>query len=115
MRTGERKEKAGFLRRRRVYDIVINADDYTAFQSLFEQASEELLAWGRERGRKAGGVLFDLTIHPWIAGRVKEAIRSLRNSDSHVFLTRVPIDIRLTGSDGEPIESYRLTVENESA
>lgn len=115
LRTGERKEKAGLLKRRLVYDIVIEADDYPAFQSLFKQASEELLAWGRQRGRKAGGVLFDLTIHPWISGSVKQSIRSLRKSEAHAFLRGIPMDIRLTASDGEPIESIQLAVEEDQA
>jgi hypothetical protein len=80
--TGETREKTGFLRRRRTYRIDLHAEDFEAFRPR--------------------------TIHPWIAGRVKDYLRKLRRSSSHDWLSQVPLYIELTAPDGEIISSEVL-------
>jgi serine/threonine protein kinase len=108
LRTKEVKEKAGLLSSIYVYDIYVMADDFKQFQGHFEKLSEELFNWGKSRGKKCGKVKFKATVHPWIAGRVKEYLKNLRKSDSHAYLQHIPIEVNLVGADGKPIEQYRL-------
>ncbi|MCC1497971.1 serine/threonine protein kinase [Alcanivorax sp. 1008] len=108
MRCKEIKEKAGLLSSVYVFDIYVMADDFNQFQGHFEKISQELFAWGKERGKKCGKVKFKATVHPWIAGRVKEYVRNLRKADTHEFLKRIPIEVNLVGADGQPIEQYRI-------
>lgn len=112
LRTKEVKEKAGLLSSHLVFDIFLVADDFPQFQKFFEQITTELFEWGEKKGKKCGGVRFKATIHPWIAGRVKEYIRNLRASDSHAFMARVPVQVNLVGADGKPLEQYQLEPEN---
>lgn len=115
LRTREIKEKAGLLSSHLVFDVYVVADDFSQFQKFFEQITQELFEWGEKKGRKCGGVRFKATIHPWIAGRVKEYIRNLRKSDSHAFMARVPVTVNLVGADGNPLEQYTLQPEGEEA
>ncbi|PKM22202.1 MAG: hypothetical protein CVV10_05545, partial [Gammaproteobacteria bacterium HGW-Gammaproteobacteria-14] len=108
MRTREIKEKGGFLSSIYIFDIYVMADDFNQFQGHFEKISAELFEWGKSRGKKCGKVKFKATIHPWIAGRVKEYLRNLRKSDSHAFLQNIPVEVNLVGADGKPIEQYRI-------
>lgn len=108
MRTKEIKEKAGLLSSVYVFDIYVMADDFNQFQGHFQKISEELFNWGKERGKKCGKVKLKATVHPWIAGRVKEYVRNLRKADTHEFLKRVPIEVNLVGADGKPIEQYQI-------
>ena len=108
MRTKEVKEKAGLLSSIYVFDIYVMADDFNQFQGHFEKISQELFAWGKERGKKCGKVKLKATVHPWIAGRVKEYVRNIRKADTHEFLKRIPIEVNLVGADGKPIEQYRI-------
>lgn len=108
MRTKELKEKAGLLSSVYVFDIYVMADDFHQFQGHFEKISQELFAWGKERGKKCGKVKLKATVHPWIAGRVKDYVRNLRKADTHEFLKRIPIEVNLVGADGQPIEQYRI-------
>lgn len=111
MRTREVKEKAGLLSSSYLFDIYVMADDFKQFQQHFEKLTEELFAWGQQRGKKCGRILFKATVHPWIAGRVKDYVRSLRKSDSHAFMQRIPITMNLVGADGKPIEQFRIDPE----
>jgi serine/threonine-protein kinase PpkA len=106
--TGETREKTGFLRRRRTYRIDLHAEDFEAFRPRFDQVMTELMEWRQKRGRKTGAVRFHGTIHPWIAGRVKDYLRKLRRSSSHDWLSQVPLYIELTAPDGEIISSEVL-------
>jgi hypothetical protein len=108
VRTKEDKERTGLLSSRYVFDAYVMADDFNQFQGHFQTISEALLQWHKARGKKCGQLKFKATIHPWIAGRVKEYISNLRRSESHAFLQRLPIDVNLVGADGKPIEQYRL-------
>jgi serine/threonine protein kinase len=108
MRCKEIKEKAGLLSSVYVFDIYVMADDFHQFQGHFEKISQELFAWGKERGKKCGKVKLKATVHPWIAGRVKDYVRNLRKADTHEFLKRIPIEVNLVGADGKPIEQYRI-------
>jgi serine/threonine protein kinase len=108
MRTKEVKEKAGMLSSIYVFDIYVMADDFNQFQGHFEKITEELFNWGKERGKKCGKVKLKATVHPWIAGRVKEYVRNIRKADTHEFLKRIPIEVNLVGADGKPIEQYRI-------
>ena len=108
MRTKEIKEKAGLLSSVYVFDIYVMADDFNQFQGHFQKISEELFNWGKERGKKCGKVKLKATVHPWIAGRVKEYVRNLRKADTHEFLKRIPIEVNLVGADGKPIEQYQI-------
>lgn len=108
MRTKELKEKAGLMSSIYVFDIYVMADDFNQFQGHFEKISEELFNWGKERGKKCGKVKLKATVHPWIAGRVKEYVRNIRKADTHEFLKRIPIEVNLVGADGKPIEQYRI-------
>lgn len=108
LRTSEVKEKAGLWSRRLIYDIDLGAEDFEQFRDFYEQVTRELSEWGRQRGRKCGGVRFRATIHPWIAGRVREYIRKLRESDGHAFMQRVPVEVTLAGIDGESVDHYLL-------
>lgn len=108
MRTKEIKEKAGLLSSVYAFDIYVMADDFNQFQGHFQKISEELFNWGKERGKKCGKVKLKATVHPWIAGRVKEYVRNLRKADTHEFLKRIPIEVNLVGADGKPIEQYRI-------
>jgi serine/threonine protein kinase len=108
MRCKEIKEKAGLLSSVYVFDIYVMADDFNQFQEHFEKISQELFAWGKERGKKCGKVKFKATVHPWIAGRVKEYLRNIRKAETHEFLTRIPIEVNLVGADGQPIEQYQI-------
>ncbi len=111
MRTREVKEKAGLLSSSYLFDIYVMADEFPQFQKHFEKLTEELFAWGQQRGKKCGRIQFKATVHPWIAGRVKDYIRSLRKADTHAFMQRIPIAVNLVGADGKPIEQFRLDPE----
>lgn len=111
LRTREIKQKTGLLASHYLMDVFIMADDFAQFQSRFESLCGELLNWHTARGKKCGGIKLKATIHPWIAGRVKESLRNLRRSDSHAFLQRMPIDINLVSADNQPIEQYQLAPE----
>jgi len=108
LRTKEVKEKSGLLSSIYVYDIYLVADDFNQFQGHFEKISEELFQWGKQRGKKCAKVKFKATVHPWIAGRVKEYLRNLSRAESHAYLSSITIDINLVGADGQPIEQYKL-------
>lgn len=108
MRCKEVKEKTGLLSSRYLFDIYVMADDYPQYQGHFEKIASELRAWHQQRGKKAAAIRFKATIHPWIAGRVKESLKKLRQSDSHPWLSQVTIDVNLVGADGKPIEQYQL-------
>lgn len=108
MRCKEVKEKAGLFSSHFLYDIYVMADDYPQYQGHFEKIAIELLDWYKQRGKKAAAIRFKATIHPWIAGRVKDSLKRLRKSDTHTWLNQIPIDVNLVGADGKPIEQYRL-------
>lgn len=112
LRTGEVKTKAGLWSRRLMYEIYLVAEDFEQFRGFYEQITRELLEWGGQRGRKCGGVRIKAIIHPWIAGRVREYIRKLRNSDTHFFMRRVPVEVSLVGVDGESVDRYVLGPED---
>jgi len=101
----ELKEKAGWFRRRLVWNVQLSADDFEEFQPRFERFMTEVLEWRRRRGSKTAGVRFHARIHPWITGRVKQYLRRLRASESHAFLRDIPFYLELTALDGEPIEA----------
>lgn len=111
MRTKEIKEKAGLLSSHYVFDVYIMADDFKQFQGHFEKLTEELFQWGKQRAKKCGRVQFKTTVHPWIAGRVKDYIRSLRKADTHEFMQRIPIAVNIIGADGKPIEMFKMEPE----
>ena len=113
LRTKEIKEKAGFMSSRFVFDVYAMAEDFPQFQKLFQPLTEELMNWGQTRGKKAGRVQFKATVHPWIAGRVKDYIKRLRQSESHSFMQRIPVQVSLVGADGKPIERYVLEPESD--
>jgi serine/threonine-protein kinase PpkA len=115
LRTQEVKEKAGLWSRRLIFDVYLVADDFEQFRDFFEQITRELYEWGQQHGKKCGGVRFKATIHPWIAGRVKEYIRNLRKSDSHAFMQRVPVRVNLVAADSQPLEQYELAPETDTA
>jgi|GEM_PF-438430 len=112
MRTREVKEKAGLLSSAYLFDIYVMADEFPQFQKHFEKLTEELFAWGQQRGKKCARIQFKATVHPWIAGRVKDYIRSLRKADTHAFMQRIPIAVNLVGADGKPIEQFRIEPED---
>jgi|GEM_PF-4043634 len=111
LETGEVREKLGWFRRRLTYRIELHAEDFEQFRPRFDQVMTELMEWRQKRGRKTGAVRFHATIHPWIAGRVKDYLKQLRRSSSHAYLARIPLYIELTAPDGEPIESGILEPE----
>lgn len=112
LRVREMKEKTGLLSASvYVLDIFVMADDFTQFQSHFEQLTQDLFEWGNKRGKKCGKIQFKATVHPWISGRVKEYLRNLRKSESHAFMQRIPINLNLVGADGKPIEQVRIEPE----
>lgn len=109
LRCKELKEKAGLLSSHFVFDIYMVADDFNQFQKQFEQVTEQLHQWGEQRGKKCGRIQFKATIHPWIAGRVKEYIKRLRSADTHSFMQSIPVRLNMLAADGQPIE--RLVLE----
>lgn len=111
LETGEIREKLGVLKRRLTYRIELHAGDFEEFRPRFDQVMTELMEWRQKRGGKTGAVRFHATIHPWIAGRVKDYLKKLRRSSSHAFLAHIPVYIELTAPDGEPIESGILEPE----
>ena len=104
LRTKELKEKSGFMSSHYVFDIYAMADEFPQFQQHFDTITQELKQWGDSRGKKAGSIRFKATVHPWIAGRVKDYIKRLRKADTHEFMQRIPIHVNLVGADGKPIE-----------
>lgn len=108
LETREIREKIGFLKRRLNYRITLHAENFEQFQPLFDQVTTELMDWRQKRGAKTGAVRFYATIHPWIAGRVKDYLKKLRGSSSHAYLARIPLYIELTAPDGELIESEMI-------
>lgn len=115
MRTKEIKEKSGFMSTHYVFDIFAMADEFAQFQEHFDTLTQELKQWGDSRGKKAGRIQFKATVHPWIAGRVKEYIRRLRKADTHAFMQRIPIHVNLVGADGKPIEKLVIAPETEGS
>lgn len=107
----EIREKIGLLKRRRTYCIKLHAEDFEHFRPRFDQVMTELMQWRQRRGAKTGAVRFYATIHPWIAGRVKDYLKKLRRSSSHAYLAAIPLYIELTALDGELIESDMLEPE----
>ena len=115
LRCKELKEKAGLLSSHYVFDIYLVADDFNQFQKQFEKITEQLHQWGEQRGRKCGRVQIKATIHPWIAGRVKEYVKRLRKADTHAFLQGIPIRINMLAADGQPIERSELAPVSDQA
>ena len=113
LRTKELKEKAGFMSSHYVFDIYAMADEFPQFQEHFDTITQELKQWGESRGKKAGCIRFKATVHPWIAGRVKDYIKRLRRADTHAFMMRIPIHVNLVGADGKPIEQLVLEPETQ--
>ncbi len=111
LETGEVREKLGWFKRRLTYRIDLRAGDFEEFRPRFDQVMTELMEWRQKRGGKTGAVRFHATIHPWIAGRVKDYLKKLRRSSSHAFLAHIPLYIELTAPDGERIESGVLEPE----
>lgn len=111
LRTQEQKTKTGLLSSHYVFDIYAVADDYPQFQKHAESLTEELKAWGEKRGKKAGALKVKVTVHPWIAGRVKDYFKQLRKADTHTFLKNIPIELTLVGADLKPIEKQLIAAE----
>ncbi|MBZ2187642.1 hypothetical protein K8B33_00905 [Alcanivorax sp. JB21] len=102
------KKMPGLLTRKRVFLITFAADDFDAFKPCYEAFSAALLIWYAKRGKRCGAVQIDATVHPWIAGRVKDYVRRLREIPGHAPLRNMTVSVTLQGSDGKPLEPLLL-------
>ena len=108
LQTREQRRRPWLLWSRFTYCIRFSATEFEPFRDAYEQFREELLHWHAKRGKRCERVRVEAEIHPWIAGRVKDYLRKLRNSESHAFLAGIPIEVHLIGMDGKPVEDYTL-------
>lgn len=91
-----------------IFRADFTVEEFPDFHPLYARLHEELLGWHERRGKRCVAVRIHATIHPWIAGRVRQYLRELRNSESHAFLQHLPMEIDLTALDGKPVERYTL-------
>lgn len=93
-----------WLRRTYAWQIRFEANDFAEFQKVFTQITTDLYQWHQARQQKCAEVRLEGIIHPWIAGRIKEYLRNLQESQSHAFLRDIPFHVSLKDSSGENIE-----------
>ena len=98
----------GLLTRKRVFVITFAAEDFDTFKPCYEAFSEALLAWYAKHGKRCSAVQIEATVHPWIAGRVKDYVRRLREIPGHTPLRDMTVSVLLHGSDGKPLEPLLL-------
>ncbi len=91
-----------------VFRADITVEEFPDFHELYAQLRDELLRWHEKRGKRCQAVRINATIHPWIAGRIRQYLRELRNSESHAFLQHLSVEIELSGLDGKPVDHYTL-------
>ncbi len=96
------------------YDVYLVADDFEQFQGHLPVLRSALLDWQAQRGKRCKAVTIKATLHPWIAGRVKESLRDLKRTDGLEFLARIPISVNLVAADGEPIEQLVMEPEKQA-
>ncbi|MCH8543252.1 MAG: hypothetical protein LAT61_06770 [Alcanivorax sp.] len=98
----------GLLTRKRVFVISFAAEDFDEFKPRYEAFSAALLTWYAKRGKRCSAVQINATVHPWIAGRVKDYVRRLRDIPAHAPLKTMTVNVMLDGSDGKPLEPLIL-------
>ena len=98
----------GFFTRKRMLVITFAAEDFDEFKPHYEAFSHALLAWYAKRGKRCDTVQIRATVHPWIAGRVKDYVRRLREIPAHAPLKHMAVNVMLDGSDGKPLEPLVL-------
>lgn len=98
-----------WLQRRYGMEIRFTADEFPEFQTLFREIAEALSTWAEKRSKGCTCVIVNGTIHPWIAGRIREYLRNLRNADSHVFMRGLPVQVKLVDRHGTLIDRYEMS------
>lgn len=108
----------GLLSRRYAVTAAFSCEDYEEFKAQLQKLQDELKEWLEKRGKKARNLDLAIQAHPWIQGRVLEAVKRARGENSalssvlrqaevrlHLYADDDPEGQRLvlTGKDGQPV------------
>lgn len=108
----------GLLSRRYAVTAAFSCEDYEEFKGQLQKLQDELKEWLEKRGKKARHLDLAIQAHPWIQGRVLEAIKRARAENSALSTVLNQAEVRLhlyadddpegqrvalTGKDGQPI------------
>lgn len=95
-----------------------SCEDWDEFKTQMQTLQDELRDWLERRGRKAKTLVLGIQAHPWIHGRVLEALRRTQEENSplgqvlqqaevtlHLYAEDEPVGqhLPLSGADGKPL------------
>lgn len=96
----ETETKTGFLKKACDITISIGADDYHALQTHFGKATEYLLQWHGEVGKKARNIVIDFYVHPWILALPRDLAYRLARAEEFIFISTLRTKVRIHDLDG---------------
>jgi serine/threonine protein kinase len=96
----ETETKTGFFSKACDISLSVGAEDYQSLQQHCGKASDVLLEWHRDVGKKARHISIDFYVHPWILALTRDLARRLQDADDLTFLSARRAKIRIHDLDG---------------
>ncbi|MCC2636875.1 MAG: serine/threonine protein kinase [Moraxellaceae bacterium] len=85
----------GLLSRRYAVEATFSCEDFEEFKAQLQKLQDELGDWLKKRGKKARHLTLAIQAHPWIQGRVLEAIKRARGENSALSAVLNQAEVRL--------------------
>ena len=104
---GETKIKESFFGDKYQYHCRIVSEDFNRFSFAFTTFSENLMGWSQKRKGACDSIVLDLSVPSGDEIRVRTALRNLFKRDSHKFLQKVPMDVKLVFLDTMESRQFR--------
>lgn len=103
----EETSSGNLLNRRYACTAAFSCDDWDEFKAQLQTLQDELREWLERRGKKARSLALAIQAHPWIHGRVLEAIKRTRSENSAlgVVLNQAEVTLHLYAED-EPVGQH---------
>lgn len=103
----EESSSGGLLSRRYAARVAFSCEDWDSFKEQMQKLQLELAEWLGKRGRKANRLALAIEAHPWIHGRVLEALRRARDENSALgtLLRQGEVTLHLYAED-EPVGQF---------
>ncbi|MES2918707.1 MAG: serine/threonine-protein kinase [Pseudomonadota bacterium] len=103
----EETSSGGLLNRRYACTAAFSCEDWEEFKAQLQTLQDELREWLERRGKKAASLTLGIQAHPWIQGRVLEAITRSRSENSALsaVLNQAAVSLHLYAED-EPVGQH---------
>lgn len=103
----EETSSGGLLSRRYACAAAFSCEDWEEFKAQLQTLQDELRDWLERRGKKAKSLTLGIQAHPWIQGRVLEAIKRARSENSALgtVLQQAEVSLHLYAED-EPVGQH---------